>query len=57
MTRDEKSPQTPAASSEAARPDEPMADLPKEIWTKPLTQREWEVACGLIMHWAMHGGC
>lgn len=36
---------------------EPMADLPKEIWTRPLTQKEWETACGMIMWWAMHGGC
>ena len=37
--------------------EEPMADLPKEIWTKPLTQKQWETACALIMHWAMYGGC
>jgi len=36
---------------------EPMADLPKEIWTKPLTQKQWEAACATIMHFAMHGGC
>jgi hypothetical protein len=37
--------------------DRLMTDLNTEVWTRPLTKREWEMACGLIMYWAMHGGC
>lgn len=52
-------PVSAAEESRAAGPGdpEPMADLPRHIWTKPLTQKEWETACAMITWWAMHGGC
>ncbi len=51
----------PDAAGEAPRPeprdDELEPGLDPRVWTRPLTKKEWEVACGLIMYWAMHGGC
>ena len=55
--RDDDRSAEPEPAADAAPAPEPYVDLPRHIWTKPLTQKQWEEACAMIMWFAQHGGC